>query len=148
MTLQEAEEYLREHFPLARFMDIRLEEYTGGQLVIKAPLALNHNHHGTAFGGALNALATFAAYGIVWMETKDSPKSLVIKESRIAFRRPITGDLRAIGHRPPPEEMAKFYADLEQKGKGYLNITATMDNDAGETAVSFEGTFVVWNSQD
>ena len=66
--LRETEEFFYDKIPITRAMGVRVTKYDGGQLRLAAPIALNHNHLGTAFGGSLSALATLAAYGLIWLE--------------------------------------------------------------------------------
>jgi len=113
----------------------------GAQLVLEAPLALNHNHLGTAFGGSLNALATLAGYALLWLELGDPEAHLVIAESSIAFLRPVRGDLKALCARPGEAVLAAFREKFARTGKARVKLEVTLE-EAGEIAVRFRGTFV------
>lgn len=143
--LREATEYLHEQIPLTRAMGARVASYGGGQLVVTAPLAANHNHLGTAFGGSLGAIATLAGYALVWLEIGDRSAHVVIRESSIRFRRPVRGELRAVCHAPDAAALAAFRADFAKRGKARLVLRVEIPQD-GERAVEFEGTFVAIRS--
>ena len=78
------------------------------EFVIEAPVALNSNHLRTAFGGSINAVATLAAYGLLWLGMRDPAVHVVVAESRIRFLRPVRETIRAICPRPSPDEWAAF----------------------------------------
>ena len=51
------------HIPLAAAMQVSIARIDANALELTAPLDPNANHMGTAFGGALQALATLAGWG-------------------------------------------------------------------------------------
>ena len=141
-TLLEAEKYLHEKIPLTRAMGLRVVAHDEKGFVIDAPVALNSNHLGTAFGGSINALATLAAYGLLWLALREHGVHVVVAESSIRFVRPVRETIRAICSRPDPKEWAAFQARLAEKGKAHIALrTSVVEN--GETAAEFQGTFVV-----
>ena len=73
--LRETEEFLCAKIPLTRAMQVRVEGYDKSGLVLTAPLAANHNHLGTAFGGSLAALVMLAGYALLWLESKIAPRT-------------------------------------------------------------------------
>jgi thioesterase domain-containing protein len=68
--------------------------------------------------------------------------SIVVKESRAAYRRPVIGDLRAICERPAQAAIAEFKDALARYGKAKLKLRARVI-EAGETAVDVTAAFVV-----
>lgn len=140
--INEIEDHFHRLIPITQAMGVRVESYDGQQLVLQAPITLNHNHLGTAFGGSLNTLATLAGYGFLWLEVGDPQYHVVIRESSIVFHRPVQRDLRAICRRPTAEALAEFHDQLTRKGRGRIRLTSTLEED-GLVAVQFEGTFVV-----
>ena len=139
--LQETEKFLHEQIPLTRAMEVQVESYDDGQLILIAPLAANHNHLGTAFGGSLAALVMLAGYALLWLELGDRDAHLVISESALKFRRPVSGTLRAICQRPDEGTMWAFKAEFAAKGKARLRLAVVIE-DEGQTAVAFEGAYV------
>ncbi len=139
--LRETEQFLHEQIPLTRAMEVRVESYDDGRLTLSAPLAANHNHLGTAFGGSLAALVMLAGYALLWLELDERDAHLVISESTLKFRRPVRGRLRAICQRPDDATMAAFRTEFLAKGKARLQLAVAIEED-GQTAVAFEGTYV------
>jgi thioesterase domain-containing protein len=109
--------------------------------VVEAPVALNSNHLRTAFGGSINALATLAAYGFLWLGLRQGGVHVVVAESSIRFLRPVRETIRASCSRPGREEWAAFQARLSEKGTARIALRATV-TEKGETAAEFAGAFV------
>ena len=139
--LRETEAYLQREIPLVAAMGVQIESYDADRLILTAPLDRNHNHLGTAFGGSLSAIATLAGYAWLWLELREPGCHLVIRDSRIAFRRPVRGEIRAQCHRPPAEAWRAFASAFREKGKARIELEVTIE-EKGEVAVEFTGTFV------
>lgn len=140
-NLQEITAFLHEKIPITRAMGIEVEYFNSEQLILTAPLEANHNHLGTAFGGSLSALATLAGYGFIWLELGDRESHVVIRDSSLSFRRPVTGNLRAICHRPEESALAEFRKQFQATGKAKIRL-AVVIKEKELVAVEFSGTFV------
>jgi thioesterase domain-containing protein len=113
--------------------------------IVEAPVALNSNHLRTGFGGSINAVATLAAYGFVWLELKEAAAHVVVAESSIRFLRPVRETIRAICLRPDAEELGAFSAQFASKRKARIDLRVNVV-EAGETAAEFRGSFVARNA--
>src|SRR3954447_10967879 len=141
MTLAKVEEYLHRQIPITKAMQVKVERCDDDGLVLTAPLAINHNHLGTAFGGSLNTLAVLAGYAMLWLELDDASAHVVIRESSIRFRKAVRGDLRAVCPRPPAAELAAFRSAFQTSGKAHMLLRVALEEN-GATAVQFEGVYV------
>jgi thioesterase domain-containing protein len=139
--LRETEEFFYRKIPITRAMGVRVTEYDGSQLKLVAPIALNHNHLGTAFGGSLSAVATLAGYGLLWLELGDKNAHLVIRKSELSFRRPVRQEIVAVGRRPSPDYLQAFKSAFAQHHKARISLDVTIEEE-GVVAVEFRGTFV------
>jgi thioesterase domain-containing protein len=108
---------------------------------VAAPVALNSNHLDTAFGGSINAVATLAAYGLLWLELRDEPADVVIRHSSIRFLRPIHETICAICARPEGAELTAFKASLRSKGKARIGLRVQV-RENGAAAAELQATFV------
>jgi len=122
-------------------MGLRVVSHDDHGVVVEAPVALNSNHLRTAFGGSINAVATLAAYGLLWLELDDPAVHVVVAESSIRFLRPVRETIRAVCARPGSDEWKAFRGAFESAGKARLKLCVKVVED-GETAAEFEGTFV------
>ena len=113
----------------------------GNEFTVEAPVTLNSNHLGTAFGASIKAVATLAAYGLLWFELRERGVHVVVAESSIHFLRPVRETIRAICLRPNPEEWAAFQARFTEEGKARITLRVNVV-DEGKSAAEFEGIFV------
>jgi len=142
-ALIELRRILTDEIPLAGQLGVTAVGAEGGALILAAPLASNHNHEGTAFGGSLNALATLAGWGAVWLAVREAglEGTIVIQDSAVRYQRPVTGDFRATAALES-ERKGRFLDALARKGKARITVDVTV-GDAGGTAVTFAGRYVV-----
>ena len=140
-VLSETEKFFYDKIPITRAMGVRVAKYDGGQFILAAPIALNHNHLGTAFGGSLSALDTLAAYGLIWLEIGDKTAHVVIRKSELSFRRPVHGEIVAICRRPSEDELWMFKNAFAQHHKARISLDVTIEEE-GIVAVEFRGIFV------
>lgn len=137
----ELERYLHDRIPVSRLMEIRVAVCDPGRLVLVAPLDVNHNHLGTAFGGSLATVATLAGYGALWMALGDREAHVVVRRSEIDYLRPVTGEIRAECDLPEGDGGDGFQRAFKAKGKARMKLVVSIRDDAGE-CVSFSGEFV------
>jgi thioesterase domain-containing protein len=140
-VLLETEKYLHEQIPITRAMGVRVVAHDENGFVIEAPVALNSNHLRTAFGGSINAIATLAAYGLLWLELREQDAHVVVAESSIRFLRPVRKTIRAICLRPDPEKLAAFHTTFGDKGKARIALRVQVVEE-GQIAAEFDGIFL------
>jgi thioesterase domain-containing protein len=139
--LRAAEKFLHEQIPITRAMGLRVVANDERGFTVEAPVALNSNHLRTAFGGSINAVATLAAYGLLWLEMNDPAVHVIVAESSIRFLRPVRETIRAVCLRPPANELEAFRTQLVEKGKARIVLRVNV-TEAGQIATEFEGIFV------
>jgi thioesterase domain-containing protein len=139
--LRAAEEFFHAQIPLTRAMGVRAVASDESGFTVEAPVALNYNHLRTAFGGSINAVATLAAYGFLWLELHGHPAEVLIADSSMRFLRTVRETIRARCHHPGHEEIASFKATLEANGKARIALRVSVE-EHGCAAAEFRGTFV------
>jgi thioesterase domain-containing protein len=139
--LREAEKFFHTRIPLTRAMGVRVVSDGGREFVVTAPVALNYNHLHTAFGGSINAVATLAGYGLLWMELRRDAAHVVIAQSSIRFLQPIRETIRASCAKPNREELERFRSTLRAAGKATIALRVRVDEN-GRLAAEFQATFV------
>ena len=139
--LAETEQFLHAQIPLSAAMGVRVVSFDGGQLVLTAPLDLNHNHLGTAFGGSLSAIAVLAGYGTLWLLLDDRKAHIVVRRSSIQYHHPVRANIRAICKSPDAATLAAFKNQFSQNGKARISLHVSIE-EAGRVCVEFEGVFV------
>jgi thioesterase domain-containing protein len=129
---------LDREFPLVRHIGVEVERADDRGVVLRAPLALNSNHKGTAFGGSLFSLAVLAgwAWTTRYLAVRGIDADAVIQESTVRYLAPATGELRAVLH--APEALEKFRRMLERAGRGRMRLQVDVFD--GKTLVTqFDG---------
>jgi len=140
-TPEQIAAFFHEKIPLTRAMGVQVLQWDSEALVLGAPLSLNFNHLGTAFGGSLTALATLCGYGVLWLEIGNTDAHVVIRKSEMSFRHPVRHDLRAVCRRPSREAIAELESDLKRKRKARITLGVEL-YDSDTLAATFEGVFV------
>ena len=139
--LAETEAYLYEKIPVTRAMGARLTAYDGESLTLTAPLEVNHNHLGTAFGGSLAAIATLAGYSMLWLKLGDRSSHIVIRSSSAEYLRPVRGEIRAVCAAPSAEAFAAFQQAFARAGKARLWLEVRIEEE-GQLCMSYRGLYV------
>lgn len=139
--LSETEAYLYEKIPVTRAMGARIASYDGRELVMTAPLEVNHNHLGTAFGGSLAAVATLAGYAMLWLKLGDRDSHIVIRKSTTEYVRPVRGDIHAVCVAPSDAAFSRFKNTFTKAGKARLWLEVNVVED-GEVCMSYKGLYV------
>jgi thioesterase domain-containing protein len=140
------QETLEHEIPLTRAIGIAVARYDSFGLTLRAPLAPNTNHKSTAFAGSLNAAATLAGWGFVWLILRERSLrgTVVIQDSTTQYRLPVRDDFVASCHAPPPEQLDAFVAALRRRGKARISLAVEVRNGDERTAVAFTGSYVVF----
>jgi len=141
-ALRQLEQILHTEIPLTRAMGIAVSGFDARGLHLAAPLAPNINHKHTAFGGSLATLTTVAGWGLLQLLVRGPvPITVVIQESSVRYRRPVTGNFTAVCALPDDDRLKQFTRQLQRKGLARISLAATIAS-GPHVAVEFEGQFV------
>lgn len=141
MTSTELETYLHSSIPLSRMMEIRVVANEEGSTILTAPLASNHNHLGTAFGGSLATLATLAGYCALWTALGNKNAHVVIRRCQIEYLHPVRENITATCHVPKSGLGESFPNRFLKHGKSRMSLNVTISEN-GKDCVRFCGEFV------
>jgi thioesterase domain-containing protein len=127
---------------LARPMGIIVEAANDARLVLRAPLAPNANHKGTAFGGSLYSLAVLTGWAWLtrFLVTRNLDAEAVIQESSMRFLRPVHGEMRASIEIPADADIDKFQKMLVRADRGRIRLQVKM-HEGSVLATVFDGLF-------
>ena len=127
---------------LAKPMGIIVESADETAVVLRAPLAPNANHKGTAFGGSLYSIAVLTGWAWItrFLATRKLDAEAVIQESSMRFLAPVHGEMRSSIEIPAAAEMDKFQKMLVRAARGRIRLQVNVH--AGATlATVFDGLF-------
>lgn len=127
---------------LAKPMGVIVEAADETAVILRAPLAPNANHKGTAFGGSLYALAVLTgwAWATRFLATRALDADAVIQESNMRFLAPVHGEMRACIEIPAAADIDKFSKMLLRADRGRIRLRVNMHQGTTMAAV-FDGLF-------
>ena len=127
---------------LAKPRGIIVEAANDAALILRAPLAPNANHKGTAFGGSLYSLAVLTGWAWLtrFLVTRKLDAQAVIQESNMRFLKPVHGEMRACLEIPADAEVRKFQRMLVRADRGRIRLQVKM-HEGSTLATVFDGLF-------
>ena len=142
---KELEKKLHTQIPLTKLMNLKVENYDNEKLITTAPLDININDKGTAFGGSLATMTIISAWSICWLITKelgfDSNNIVVIKNEH-SYKKPVTKDIVCHTLKPSFEELNTLKEKLILKKSASIKIKSMIIED-GDICVDFDGYYVI-----
>jgi thioesterase domain-containing protein len=140
-TLQE---YMDQHIPLAKFMQIKVESVAPEGNVFTAPLGPNINDKGIAFGGSLASLATLVAWSEVFKmaQEKGVGAEIVIADSQCKYLAPGKGNLKAVATPLSEDLKTQFWERYDRKSRASATISSYVESD-GERVFELTGRFAL-----
>ena len=136
---------LHSEIPLTKLMEIKIQDYNESELITTAPLSININDKGTAFGGSLSTITIISAWSLCWLISKElgfDSNNIVIIKNNTSFRKPVTKNITCHTFKPSKEEIEILKQKLENKKSASLKIQSQIIED-GEICVDFEGYYVI-----
>ncbi|MCU0807576.1 MAG: thioesterase domain-containing protein [Candidatus Contendobacter sp.] len=149
MSHQQAlNDYLTRHVPLFRAMQARVEYADANRLALTAPLEPNLNDKGTAFGGAMAAIAALTGWAITTITLRDHGETaeIVIIDSTLKFLRPVRETIVAECVLPDAATVETFIERYRQRGKARWTVDVVVRAD-GEPAMTFKGHYGVFRPE-
>ena len=135
---------LTQNIPVTGAMGLTVRRVDDDGLVLGIPLAPNVNHKHTFFAGSLNAAATLAGWGLLWLAARqaDVPAHIVIREGTTRYRRPGTGDCEATCPWPAPPIVNDALEAVRQGRRARVTLAVTV-REGEKIVVEFEGRYVL-----
>ncbi|MFA9374394.1 MAG: YiiD C-terminal domain-containing protein [Poseidonibacter sp.] len=136
---------LHKEIPLTKMMDIKINSYTDINLITTAPLDININDKGTAFGGSLSTMTIISSWSMCWLISQElgfDSKNIVVIKNENSYKRPVTKDIVCYTQKPSNEELQILKTKLDKKGSASIKIYSKIIEDDKE-CVSFEGVYVI-----
>lgn len=146
-TLQRPLQHLRAlaaGMPPVAAMGFAFGHCDGHTLEMHAPLALNVNDKGSAFGGSMTSLMTFSAWSLVMIELELAGISadVFVADSQVRYRAPVHGDLHARAELAPGSDWASFLDTLGQSGRASIHMQAQVVLAEGTPAATLAARYV------
>lgn len=127
--------------PISKAMGIRIFQYTGKKLELRAPLARNINVHDTMFAGSLYTLATLTGWGLIQLQLQEQGLNgdIVLAQANIDYQLPIREHARAVSNLA---DLEGRFDDLRMGKNARLTLSVAL-YDGDDFAAIFTGHYVV-----
>ncbi len=145
MIIELLQEKLHNEIPLTKLMNIKIEQYNNNSLITSAPLQININDKGTAFGGSLSTMTIISSWSMCWLISQElniDSKNIVVIKNENSYKKPVTKDIYCYTMKPSIDEIEKVAKKLKEKGSASLKIKSSIIED-NQTCVDFEGIYVI-----
>ena len=136
---------LHNEIPLTKMMGIKVQEYNEKELITTAPLNININDKGTAFGGSLATMTIISAWSLCWLITEElglQSNNIVVIKNEHSYKKPVTKDIICFTAKPSVEEIEILKNKLLTKKSASIKIKSQIIED-GEICVDFIGYYVI-----
>jgi len=140
-------EALTSHFlgmPPVAALRPQVLEWRDGLLRLRAPLAVNVNDKGCAFGGSTVSLMTVAAWGLVTLELEqaDLAAEVYVADSQIRYLKPVFEDIVVEAGFETVADRAALVDTLARQGRAGARLRARTLLADGGVAATFSGRYV------
>ena len=145
MLLEELQKKLHNEIPLTKLMNITIKEYNEKELITTAPLNININDKGTAFGGSLSTMTIISSWSLCWLISKElgfNSKNIVVIKNENSYKKPVTKDIVCYTQKPSQQEIATLKEKLQTKKSASIKINSIIIEN-NETCVEFQGYYVI-----
>lgn len=143
--IKELEKKLHDEIPLTKVMNIKIKSYDEKELISTAPLEININDKGTAFGGSLSTITIISSWSLCWLISKElgfDSKNIVVIKNENSYKKPVTKDIICYTQKPSKEEISILKEKLESKKSASIKINS-MIIENNEICVEFKGYYVI-----
>ena len=143
--IKELETKLHTQIPLTKLMELKIINYDEEQLITTAPLSVNINDKGTAFGGSLATITIISSWSLCWLVSQElgfQSNNIVIIKNEHSYRKPVTKDIICVTKKPSLQEIETLKNKLLTKKSASIKIESQIIEN-GEICVDFIGYYVI-----
>jgi thioesterase domain-containing protein len=129
--------------PPVAAMGLRVVDADDHGLRLSAPLALNVNDKGCAFGGSLTSVMTLAGWGLVNLRLAQAgvQAEVYVAESQVRYRAPVFSDLTASARLADGEDWGRFMTTLLRRGRARIGVVSDVPAEAGTLGCECQSQF-------
>ncbi len=140
---QAVQQYLHDHIPLSKAMQVEVLSVQPDTVILSAPLAPNINHKETVFGGSASAVAILAAWSLLHTRLQGAGlrSQLVIQSNTMNYLLPINGTFTARSFIEDAADWPRFVRMFERKGRARMVVSSVLEYD-GQQVGALRGEFV------
>lgn len=143
MGIRALQEYLHQHIPLSKAMQVTVLAATESGVTLSAPLAPNINHRETVFGGSASAVAILSAWALLYvrLERTGVQGRVVIRRNTMRYELPMTDTFTALASPPDSAAWDRLLSTLGRRRPARVVVKSVLYC-KGVKAGELEGEFV------
>lgn len=140
---QDLQNKLHKEILPTKTLNFQVQDLNKHSLSLTAPLELNINDKGTAFGGSIASLCTITGWSLCWVLSKINSlnSDIVIHKSEMEYLRPVTKDFLATVNFPKEEEVQELILSLKKRKKASLYLEVEISENQ-KPCVKYYGKYV------
>lgn len=145
---QHLQQVFARDIPLTAALAIEVRSWQNYCLHLHLPLADNHNHHQTMFGGSLYCAAVLASWGWLHLRLREvaiNTTDIVVQAGEIDYPLPVAADALVVCDAPDERVWSRFIKMYQRHGKARIALTSRVLTDDGQDGAVFTGQFVLHN---
>lgn len=142
-TEHQVQQYLYEHIPLSKAMEVRVSSASAQRVLLAAPLGPNINHRETVFGGSASAVAILSAWTLIHLRLIESGVHgrLVIQRNAMNYEAPIEDAFTAECTFNDTGAWDRFMHTLDRRNRARITAHSILEC-GGKKVAAFKGDFV------
>lgn len=130
--------------PPVAAMGLEVARFERARLHMRAPLALNVNDKGSAFGGSLTSLMTFCGWGLATLQLALAglEADVFVADSQVRYLRPLYAELQGEAWLEDGQSWELFASSLAERGRARVTLNARVMRPDGGDAATLAGRYV------
>jgi len=143
--LKELEKKIYNEIPMTRLMELKLVNIDDKYFKTSAPLDINVNDKGSAFGGSLSSIAIISSWclsKLISDELGFENVDILVIKNHSSFKKQVTNDIVCLCTIPTQKDINILKEKLKTKESASLKIHAKIVQD-DETRMDYEGIYVI-----
>jgi len=143
--LKELEKKIYNEIPMTRLMELKLVNIDDKYFKTSAPLDINVNDKGSAFGGSLSSIAIISSWclsKLISDELGFENVDILVIKNHSSFKKQVTNDIVCLCTIPTQKKINILKEKLKTKESASLKIHAKIVQD-DETCMDYEGIYVI-----
>lgn len=143
--LKHLENKIHTEIPMTKLMKLNLDSISEKHLTTHAPLDININDKGSAFGGSLSSIAIISSWCLVRLvcdELEIDDCDILVIKNESSFKRQVSKDIFCECLLPTNEDKKILLEKYQVKDSASIKVEATIKED-NEICMTYSGIYVV-----
>ena len=145
MDADQFQNYLESNIALTKLMQFQLQTLAPDKAVGKAPLTVNDNHRGSAFGGSLYNCLVLTSYS--WLSgglLKGDPSvAPLIQKAEVEYLEEVREEIQSVCQSPGQQDVESFLKVFLGRGKSRIDLVSEIRSSRDQRVLArLKGRFV------